>query len=113
MHRTKGFVALALAAGMAAPLAQAEIFTNEKGERVECRDEVVNNGRQGVNPTVGAIGGAVAGGVLGHQIGGGRGQDIATAGGAVAGGMAGKRMAENSGGGQQQTVTQRVCRPLG
>lgn len=33
----------------------------------------------------GAIAGAVIGGILGHQIGGGRGQDIATAGGAVAG----------------------------
>ena len=33
----------------------------------------------------GAIAGAIIGGILGHQIGGGRGQDIATAGGAVAG----------------------------
>ncbi|HPU50652.1 MAG TPA: beta/gamma crystallin-related protein [Burkholderiaceae bacterium] len=33
----------------------------------------------------GALLGAVIGGVLGHQIGGGRGQDLATAGGAVAG----------------------------
>lgn len=33
----------------------------------------------------GAIAGAVIGGILGHQIGGGRGRDVATAGGAVAG----------------------------
>ena len=33
----------------------------------------------------GAIAGAVIGGILGHQIGGGHGQDVATAGGAVAG----------------------------
>jgi hypothetical protein len=33
----------------------------------------------------GAIAGALIGGILGHQVGGGRGQDIATAGGAVAG----------------------------
>lgn len=33
----------------------------------------------------GAIAGAVIGGVLGHQVGGGHGRDIATAGGAVAG----------------------------
>lgn len=112
MNHAKGIVALALAAGMAAPLAQAEIFTNERGQRVECHDEVVSTGKKGVNPMVGAIGGAVAGGVLGHQIGGGRGQDIATAGGAVAGGMAGKRMAENSGGGQPTTTTQRVCRQI-
>jgi len=34
----------------------------------------------------GAIAGAVIGGILGHQIGGGHGRDIATVGGAVAGG---------------------------
>ena len=34
----------------------------------------------------GAIAGAVIGGILGHQVGGGRGQDVATVGGAVAGG---------------------------
>jgi uncharacterized protein YcfJ len=33
----------------------------------------------------GALVGAIIGGVLGHQVGGGRGRDIATAGGAVAG----------------------------
>jgi uncharacterized protein YcfJ len=33
----------------------------------------------------GAIAGAVIGGILGHQVGGGRGRDVATAGGAVAG----------------------------
>lgn len=37
----------------------------------------------------GAIAGAVIGGVLGHQVGGGHGKDIATAGGAVAGGFLG------------------------
>lgn len=37
----------------------------------------------------GAIAGAVIGGVLGHQVGGGRGKDLATAGGAVAGGFLG------------------------
>lgn len=36
-----------------------------------------------------AIAGAVIGGVLGHQVGGGRGKDLATAGGAVAGGLLG------------------------
>jgi len=37
----------------------------------------------------GAIVGAIIGGVLGHQVGGGHGKDIATAGGAVAGGAIG------------------------
>ena len=40
----------------------------------------------GSDPNVpGAIAGALIGGILGHQVGGGRGKDVATAGGAVAG----------------------------
>jgi len=44
-----------------------------------------------------AIAGAVIGGILGHQIGGGRGQDIATAGGAVAGAVVGSNIGRGSG----------------
>lgn len=110
MNGTKGIVAVTLALCMSAPV-QAEIFTNDRGERVECHDEpVTTTTRKGVNPTVGAIGGAVAGGVIGHQFGGGRGKDAMTAAGAVGGAMAGKHMAEKSG--EQQTAMQRVCRPL-
>jgi uncharacterized protein YcfJ len=39
----------------------------------------------------GAIAGAVIGGILGHQVGGGRGNDAATAGGAVIGGLVGSQ----------------------
>lgn len=42
------------------------------------------------NNVVGAIGGAVLGGMLGNTIGGGSGRRLATAGGAVAGGVAGQ-----------------------
>lgn len=38
---------------------------------------------------VGTAIGAVGGGLVGHQIGGGKGKDLATIGGAVAGGFAG------------------------
>ena len=48
------------------------------------RQQVVEQHSDAIN-VPGAIAGAVIGGVLGHQVGGGRGQDIATAGGAVAG----------------------------
>jgi len=48
------------------------------------RQQVVEQRSDDIN-VPGAIAGAVIGGVLGHQVGGGRGQDIATAGGAVAG----------------------------
>ena len=50
----------------------------------------------------GAIAGAVIGGILGHQVGGGRGRDLATAGGAVAGGLLGSNVGRD-GGGQQFT----------
>jgi uncharacterized protein YcfJ len=58
------------------------------------------------NPNVpGAIAGAVIGGILGHQVGGGRGKDIATAGGAVAGAAIGSNAGRGS-----QVVTQDVQR---
>jgi uncharacterized protein YcfJ len=46
----------------------------------------------------GAIAGALIGGILGHQIGGGHGQDLATAGGAVAGAAVGANVGRESGG---------------
>jgi uncharacterized protein YcfJ len=45
----------------------------------------------------GAIAGALIGGVLGHQVGGGSGKDLATAGGAIAGGVIGSNAGRNSG----------------
>jgi len=44
---------------------------------------------KGEGSGIGAVGGAVVGGVIGHQIGDGRGQDIATVVGAVGGAVAG------------------------
>lgn len=46
----------------------------------------------------GAIAGALIGGIIGHQVGGGRGQDLATVGGAVAGGALGSNVGRDSGG---------------
>jgi len=40
----------------------------------------------------GAVGGAVVGGVLGHQVGAGRGRDVATVLGAIGGGIAGHQI---------------------
>ena len=45
----------------------------------------------------GAIAGAVIGGILGHQIGGGHGRDVATAGGAVAGAALGANVGNDNG----------------
>jgi uncharacterized protein YcfJ len=52
----------------------------------------------------GAVVGAILGGVLGHQIGGGRGNDVATVGGAVAGGAIGANVNRQQGGAYDQNV---------
>ena len=44
----------------------------------------------------GAIAGALIGGILGHQVGGGRGKDIATVGGVVAGAAVGSNVGRNN-----------------
>lgn len=54
--------------------------------------EVHEETRQGKASGVGAVGGAVLGGILGHQVGGGTGKKLATIGGAVAGGYAGNEI---------------------
>lgn len=61
-------------------------------------------GNRGDANVGGALLGAVIGGVLGHQVGGGRGQDIATAGGAVAGGVLGSNVGRDGSGGYSQDV---------
>lgn len=66
------------------------------------REQVVPE--RGAANVPGAIVGAIIGGVLGHQIGGGRGQDIATAGGAVAGGAVGANVGRSGSGTQTQDV---------
>jgi len=60
-------------------------------------ESITQDSVQGVNNTVGAIGGAVVGGLLGNQIGGGRGQTAATVVGAAGGAFAGNQLAQNSG----------------
>ncbi len=52
--------------------------------------------REGKGSGLGAVGGAVVGGLLGNQIGGGTGKKLATVGGAVAGGVAGNAVEKNS-----------------
>jgi uncharacterized protein YcfJ len=57
----------------------------------------------------GAVVGAVIGGILGHQVGGGRGKDIATVGGAVAGGAVGANVGRIGGAQQAQTRDVQRC----
>jgi len=50
------------------------------------------NGQYGTKQTIGALGGAAAGGLLGAQIGGGKGQLAATAAGALLGALIGSEI---------------------
>nr|WP_210423893.1 glycine zipper 2TM domain-containing protein [Dickeya sp. CFBP 2040] len=65
-----------------------------KTPRQECRNIVVTRRQpvQDENRIAGSLLGMVAGGVLGHQFGGGRGRDVATVAGALAGGYAGNQV---------------------
>lgn len=85
--------------------------------RNECTSQIVTEQQpvaQGPN-YVGIGVGAVAGGVLGNQVGKGHGREAATAAGAVIGALAGNTIANNYGGGAQvQPVAREVqsCRTV-
>lgn len=97
------------------PVAQGFEYRRRDNERLYAADvtsvrAVVSEGQQhcwvereqvsqdgGAN-VPGAIVGAVIGGILGHQIGGGRGKDVATVGGAVGGAALGANVGRGDGG---------------
>jgi len=85
-----------------------------KTPRQVCASEVVTHQAAVKDPkrVTGSIIGAVAGGLLGNQIGGGDGQTVATVAGAAAGGYAGSKVQKNmQEGNTTQTVEQR-CRTV-
>ena len=59
-------------------------------------EEVREVEKAGQGSGAGAVGGAVVGGVIGHQMGGGRGRDVATVLGALGGGLAGNQIEKNA-----------------
>lgn len=79
-----------------------------------CSNETVTERRpQGDRHQVaGTVIGAIAGGVIGHQIGGGRGRDLATVGGAVGGGLVGKEIQRSHQEGDVVTRTVQHCRTV-
>lgn len=60
-----------------------------------CRRVKVQDKPKDKHQIAGTLVGAAAGGLLGNQIGGGKGKVLTTAGGVVAGGYAGKKIQEN------------------
>jgi outer membrane lipoprotein SlyB len=59
-------------------------------------EEVREVEKTGQASGAGAVGGAVVGGVIGHQMGGGRGKDVATVLGVIGGGLAGNAIEKNA-----------------
>jgi len=86
----------------------------QTGPHEECQDvRVVHRHKpKDDNQIAGTVIGAVAGGVIGHQVGGGRGRDLATVAGAVGGGIAGKKIQESQQNQQTYTTTERRCRKV-
>ncbi len=93
-----GALALGPAATAAAPTAASAAASAVTPRLADLCDgcaivEAVTTEKQkGEGGIVGKVGGAVVGGVLGHQIGGGTGKTLATIGGAAAGAYAGNEV---------------------
>lgn len=74
-----------------------------------CTNETVTEQRRPDDhrQVAGTLIGAIAGGVIGHQIGAGRGRGLATVGGAIGGGVIGKQIQKNQ---QSRDTVTRVVR---
>lgn len=85
----------------------------EPGEQQEVCESVVVTHQAPVkdqNQIAGTAAGAVVGGVLGNQVGGGNGKKVATVAGAVVGDIIGKKVQENHQSKQTYQTTERQCR---
>lgn len=76
-----------------------------------CHDEVVNTTTppKDQHQIAGTAIGAVVGGVLGNQVGGGKGRTLATVAGAIGGGYAGKKIEESRQHANTTSTVERRC----
>ena len=88
------------------PITSARAVVGTPEQRCWVERQQVNEPSR-ANPG-GVIAGALIGGILGHQVGGGTGRDVATAGGAIAGAAIGNNVA-NNGAGNSYTRDVRRC----
>lgn len=82
--------------------------------REVCRDVTVTRQRpvQDEHKIAGTVIGAVAGGLLGSQVGGGNGKKLATVAGAAAGGYAGNQVQGRMQAGDTYTTTEQRCQTV-
>ena len=101
--------AFVLATGALASAPQAVAQTHRSQHQV-CRDvETKQIQSKDDNRLIGTGVGAVAGGLLGNQVGGGKGKTLATVGGAVAGGYVGNQVQKNHQDKNARYETHREC----
>lgn len=79
--------------------------------RQECHDEEVTHTKpvKDQNRLIGTGLGALVGGILGHQVGGGSGKSLATVAGAGVGGIAGNKIQQNAQQIDTYTTTEQRC----
>ncbi|WP_192036557.1 glycine zipper 2TM domain-containing protein [Halomonas sp. YLGW01] len=79
--------------------------------REVCENVVVSQQTPSRDPNriIGTAAGAIVGGLLGNQVGGGSGKKIATVAGAVGGGLAGREVQGRIESGQTTTTTRQEC----
>lgn len=93
MKLVKGFAAMAAAMACAGGFSlEAVAACKDCGTVVDVRTIK----KEGEGTGAGAVIGGIAGGVLGHQIGSGRGRDVATVAGAAGGAYAGHQVEKSS-----------------
>jgi uncharacterized protein YcfJ len=92
-------------------LSATELTRTVKTPRQECHDEQVTRTKpvKDENRLIGTGLGAVVGGLLGNQVGGGTGKTLATVAGAAAGGYAGNRIQDKVQKGNTYTTTEQRC----
>ncbi|MDQ6647998.1 MAG: glycine zipper 2TM domain-containing protein [Pseudomonadota bacterium] len=102
----------AFALGLPA-LATSPVQAQSRHHHRVCEEvRVKHKGSKDDHRLIGTGIGAVAGGLLGHQVGGGKGKTLATVGGAVAGGYAGNRVQKNAQDKKTYYTTERQCRDV-
>ncbi|KIQ26332.1 glycine zipper 2TM domain-containing protein [Xanthomonas campestris pv. incanae] len=88
---------------------QHRYTTADDGTRVRCKNVEVQKNSRDPNRIAGTATGAIVGGLLGNQVGGGNGKKAATVLGAVAGGAAGRTIQGNSQQNNGDRRVERVC----
>jgi uncharacterized protein YcfJ len=81
----------------------------DDGSRIVCKNVEVQRSSKDSNRVLGTATGAVVGGLLGNQVGGGSGKKVATVGGAIAGGAIGRKVQGNAQEKKGDRVVERQC----